>query len=339
LALAVLAAAALFVMRHLYYGTWTGNTYLVKSPPVVHLLRTGDLGAFLAAEHRAVARNTLPALAELGGPGLVWCALAGAARSRRMPPVPALAAAGLLGAVLTVVLPSDWMLGQRFALPFYPALVLLAALGAEGIAQWVPSGARRFAAAATVVALAAGMTGSGAVALDWLRGQWRGTSYPPLRAEQQYLEIGRWLAAHGHPGETVLCYEVGAVGYASNLTVIDHEGLVTPEIARVIHRAGEYGAIRTGRDAAGMREVVDICVRRRPDWFLVRTHTDRTLALGAPAPRGIADEPIQNALLDRLDDQMVLAAAFPLGRAGGPGSSRYLVLERDPVTRGRTSPR
>jgi hypothetical protein len=339
LAFAAVAGVASLVTRHATYGAWVPNTYLVKPPPLAHLLESGDFGTFVSAERRALWRNALPEFTELGGIALIGCALLGVTRSERPPVVPALAATGLAGIALVAVLPSDWMLGQRFALPFYPALVLLAALGAERLVFWVPSDARRLAVAASLLALAVGAARSGAVALDWLRGLRSGSAYPPLRAEQQYLDIGRWLADHARPGETVLCYEVGAVGYGSELTVIDHEGLVTPDVARVIHRAGEYGPIRTGRDPEGMREVVECCVRRRPDWFLVRTHIDRTLALGAPPPRGIADEPIQNALLDRLDDEMVLAASFPLAGADGPRSDRYLVLRREPVTPGGTSPR
>lgn len=339
LGVGALACGALLLARHAYYGAWVANTYLVKTPPILHWLRYHDLHTFVPAELRALRRNAFPALAEIGGIATLWCALMGAVRSWRSPVVPALACVAVLGVALQAVVPADWMPGQRFALPFYPSLVLLAALGAEWVTRQIPVDARPLAATAALVVLGFGVAGSCAVSLEWLQGQLRGTSYPPLRAEQQYLGIGRWLRTHARPGEWLLTYEIGAAGFASELPIIDHEGLVTPEIAGIIHRAGEYGPVRTGLDAAAMHRVVEWCAGRRPTWFMLRTHTMQPLAVERPVPAGIADEAIQNALLDRMGGDMVLAASFPLVGADRPGAERYLLLRRGPLTPARTSPR
>ncbi|MFI5371580.1 MAG: hypothetical protein ACHQ52_08485 [Candidatus Eisenbacteria bacterium] len=339
LAVGALVCVGLLLARHAFYGMWVTNTYLVKPPPLAHWLEYHDLQTFLPAEVRAIRRNALPALVEVGGIATWWCVVTGGIGSRRAAVVPAAACAALLGVALSVLMPSDWMLGQRFALPFYPAVILLAALGAEWVARQLHPDARRLAAIATLVAFAFGVAAASMVDLEWLRDLRRGTAYAPLRAEQQYLDIGRWLREHAGPGESLLGYEIGAVGYASDLTIIDHEGLVTPEVARIIHRVGEYGPIRTGRDATAMRAAVDWCVSRRPTWFLLRTQTTSPLVVGRPVPLGIGHDALQNALLDRMGDDMLLAASFPLIGTDRPGADRYLLLRRRALTSDGTSPR
>jgi hypothetical protein len=147
---------------------------------------------------------------------------------------------------------------------------------------------------------------------------------PPLAAQGAYREIGEWLGRHSDPHETLLSYEIGAVGYFSGLRVVDHEGLVTPEVAQVIRRAGESGPVRTGRDSLAMAAVVSYCVNANPDWFMVRTRVAPPDSAGLP-PELVADA-IQRALVERLGGRMEVAAVFPLGPPAATG--HYVLLHR-----------
>ncbi len=53
-------------------------------------------------------------------------------------------------------------------------------------------------------------------------------SWPPhMRA---YRQAAEWLRANAPPGASVSYYEVGALGYFSDGTVIDMVGIATPEL-------------------------------------------------------------------------------------------------------------
>ncbi|MGH7726127.1 MAG: hypothetical protein ACREOU_11940 [Candidatus Eiseniibacteriota bacterium] len=321
---------ALLLARYEYYGAWVSNTAAVKSPPFLRLVEAGDARSFLAASARAFRRNFLPAGAELGGlllPLFTVLALRGLMRdAARVRALQILAG----GAVIVALKPADWMPGARFALPYYPAALFLMALGVQRL--WADAAAARppfrwalNVALGSTLAVALGLaTGT---SFERLLGHHRGMSDPPLRAQQQYLTIGRWLADRASTGESVLAYEVGALGYGSRLPVLDHEGLLHAEIAQVIRRAGEYGAVRTGRDPVAMSRVVAICAEQRPDWFLVRSRSGRELRVGEPVPSEAAVEPIQRAMLEAFGTSMTLAAVFPLV-ADTASADCYLMLER-----------
>ncbi len=328
----LLAAASvcvvLLVMRHAYYGSWSANTFLVKPPPIVQWWAGDDVAHALAAEVRALRRNVVPLYAELGGMVAAIGAFAGVGvlvRDRRAWGALAVAAAGT---VTLIAMPADWMPGERFALPFVPVTIALVVVGLDRIADRLALETRRLAGAAALIGVLVTLPITLEPATSLLIGGYRGTSNPPCRAEDAYTRIGRWLARHARPGERLLAYEVGAVAYWSDVTVIDHEGLVTGPVAREVYHAGEYGPVRTGADAVAMGRVVDYCVGRRPEWFLVRSNTTMPLSLGAPVPPEAAEQPIQRAMLERFGDAMVLAASFPLSGPDEPGADRYLLLHR-----------
>ena len=45
-----------------------------------------------------------------------------------------------------------------------------------------------------------------------------------------YRQAAEWLRANAPPGASVSYYEVGALGYFSDGTVIDMVGIATPEL-------------------------------------------------------------------------------------------------------------
>jgi hypothetical protein len=59
---------------------------------------------------------------------------------------------------------------------------------------------------------------------------------------ERYRAAGLWLAAHSPPGASVAYYEVGALGYFSERTVVDLLGIVTPELVPYVRRGDFAGA-------------------------------------------------------------------------------------------------
>jgi hypothetical protein len=136
------------------------------------------------------------------------------------------------------------------------------------------------------------------------------------------------LREHSQPDDRLLAYEIGAVGYASGLHVIDHEGLASPAVAQIVYRAGGYGPVRMGREPSAMQRIMSYCEAQRPDWFLVSSISPTELRVGEPAPFGVSDEPIQNAFIESFGDDMIVARWFDLGPAGESEPHRYILLKR-----------
>jgi arabinofuranosyltransferase len=308
------------VARFAYYGSWLPNTFNVKLPPLVHLMESHDPIAFTTLV-RAWRHNLWSGFDEAGGMVVIGLALPALA-SRDWPGVAALVA--ISGFAMVALMPADWMPGHRFALPFM-ALAIVAATWTvdHAVERWAARGR------------GAGWALSGVITLWLLRStitgveEWRDwvavPGHPPLAAQRTYLPIGRWLKANAAAGQTMLGYEIGAFGHASGLRVFDLEGLVTPRVARVIRAAGESGAVRTGRNAAAMEQVVAAAVAASPDWFLVRTRAGAAPATGAAYPAAQAVDSLQRTLVDRFGDRMTVASYFPLAGAHDGG---YAVLRR-----------
>jgi hypothetical protein len=311
--------AVLLVVRHAYYGAWVPTTFHVKPPPLARLVLAHDPAA-IAAMVRAWRTNVWSGLDEIGG--LVMVPLAALAfRARGWPAVAA--ATGLAGFGLAAVMPSDWMPGARFALPSMILLVAAAGWSAHSIVAELSVGRRR-GTFVIITLMALWLARAAVTDLETWRSLRLEAERPPLAAQGAYRTIGLWLAGHARPEETLLAYEIGAVGYFSGLRVVDHEGLVTPAVAEVIRRAGESGPVRTGRDSLAMAAVVSYCAGTNPDWFMVRTRAEPPDSTGL-SPDLVADA-IQGALVERLGGRMEMAAAFPL--SAPPATGRYVLLRR-----------
>jgi hypothetical protein len=103
-----------------------------------------------------------------------------------------------------------------YLVPIEPFYLLAAAAGLARLSAWRPG-----------AVLAAALVVWQLVAIDWQRpflpaGQ-------DLLREQLLLDVGQQLATTLPPTATVAAPEIGALGYASKLRVLDTVGLVSPE--------------------------------------------------------------------------------------------------------------
>ena len=98
----------------------------------------------------------------------------------------------------------------------------------RALAAWKP-GARAAVLAPAIALALAPWAASIPARADVLPAQW---------------EAGRWLRTHARPDATVAAYEVGMVGYASGLRVIDLLGLTEPRARPYLERRDYAWAIR-----------------------------------------------------------------------------------------------
>jgi hypothetical protein len=77
--------------------------------------------------------------------------------------------------------------------------------------------------------------------------------WPPYM--ERYRQAGDWLSGHAPAGSSVSYYEVGALGYRCQCTVIDLVGVVTPDLLPLVRRGNFGGAFlaRPGDYAIGDR--------------------------------------------------------------------------------------
>ncbi len=254
---AVLALVALH--RWLVYeGAWLPNTYHAK------------IGGFWGIGRGPyVAAGLLPPL--LGIPGIAL-ALVGLLRAPRLArrAAPAVAA-GLAGALLPLVLGSDWMPGARLLVPYLSLLVVGAALGWLSCARWATAPlrsrglARSVAAALALTALATAATAGFSQRAD--RASWR--HYAAVRARGYsagHDALAHWLGEHTTPGDTIALMDVGLVGYRRmDLNIVDLAGLTDRGIGR--SPGGSLGK------------------RYDPAYVLDRDPTHLILVFTAPRPR------------------------------------------------------
>jgi hypothetical protein len=84
--------------------------------------------------------------------------------------------------------------------------------------------------------------------------RWLGRfGWPPYM--ERYRQAGDWLSRHAPAGSSVSYYEVGALGYHCQCTVIDLVGVVTPDLLPLVRRGDFGGAFlaRPGDYAIGDR--------------------------------------------------------------------------------------
>ncbi|MFN8547167.1 MAG: hypothetical protein U0527_04140 [Candidatus Eisenbacteria bacterium] len=325
---------SIIAARLVYFHTLLPAPFLAKPTPWRGALLNGVEGlAFTVARQGYLL---LDGLFAIGGGVVALLALRGVlTRSTDLPSAQPAAIRSARAAVLAMLLvllyaSKDWMLGARFALPCAAPLFYLAALQAEELAgAWWSTSQRRLALAAACFVLAC-LFGLGTT-FGVLRDLRRGYRNPAL-VGSRYVEMGRWLHDHAHPDDRVLAYEIGGIGYASDLTVIDHRGLATEAVARIIERAGRYSDVRLGRDERAMRELAATCVALRPAWCFVRVNAEvfARSEVGSPLLPADAIAPIQQTLVELLGSEFRIAQRFPL-RDDGTGEG-YLLLHRTPST-------
>jgi len=232
-------ASAVELFRWSYYGALVPNTALVKGAGALKSLASGPwFGAF--------GDDVVEFLAQTGGAfGLVAVLVAivrHVDRSRIELALAVIVAAGLF----EVYAGGDWMLGYRFlqpALPFYLSLVALGlaagmrALAARGAG---PTLGIAFAVGCAVVAVDCFAYG---LAFHAERGR-----YPHYHMTSRLMvDAAQALAERYPPGTPVAAPYIGALGYFTDLHVIDTIGLTDAEIARAGSDEAEREAILTRR--------------------------------------------------------------------------------------------
>jgi len=317
----------MFALRWSFYGALLPNTYLAKPSPFLHEMgHTPPLEALRLGTHTVLAAAIRPAGFLICSGTIVLLPLLwlGAVKNRFSPIVQACLVAMAVGLVFTIYYPVDWMPGLRLTFPFFLPTFVLCALGIDQLLRGhdkLPSWLRH---GIPLTVLVLWSIANCTITLGWLT-KYRHNRVNKALNPSTYVDMGRWLRAHASPDDTVLAFEIGAVGYYSHLRIIDHEGLIDPYIAGCLKRAGGYGPVRSGQDSDAMMKVVQYCVERRPTWFLARSFTTNELTVGREVPLGVCQENIQNALLEKLGSAMVLEEVFPLEK---DGLDKYLLLRR-----------
>ncbi len=142
-------------------------------------------------------------------------------RHRRMVVFPVWGVAYAVGYSLLGVPGYTW-----YRLPVIFVLALSAGLGLEAVVRKAVTGRRAGGIGVTVAwALAvAVMISAGWRTIGTLR------ELPQDRQAPAYMAMARWLNTDAKPGQSVAFFEVGALGYYTDLAVVDLVGLVTPSM-------------------------------------------------------------------------------------------------------------
>jgi hypothetical protein len=319
--------AGLLLLRHRYYGEFLPNTYLAKPSELAFLLRSQPLpSALLGVLYRVLSYDAVRgSLDRLGGTGLLFCAAAGVMLRTRSRTIVSCGAVVLGGAAFLSYAPIDWMPADRFALPFAFPLLLSAAAGLQALRTSTRADQSRAVSLVLAVIVAAWAAVELRETASLLHDLRAGIANPAIDS-RPYAAIGRWLNRNGRPGDSLLAFEVGAVGYFSGLRIIDHEGLLTRPVAQIIQRAGGYWRVRDGQNRQAMNDVVQYCVRQNPDWMMINSH--QPIALGARGSDVVAVEPIQRALVRSIGADMTVAAVFNIRPGSQLASDTYVLLHR-----------
>ena len=255
LALATVAFVAFLVWRHSVYGAWISNTAAAKSGLSTPVLLRGA---------KTVAMYFVLLVTPIAS--LIAAVVAFRERKGAL-----LAASGIFATFLgyNVVVGGDWMPMFRFLAPasaFMALLVagLLARLGTVRsmivttllvALQLLPAFGESLAPRSLLSAL------------DFrsFRAEYE-TEFVRWRRAQQnrvgFLQVGEALKQIAKPGDSLTVGAIGAIGYASRMTLHDRNGLVDREVARLESDAAGEGERSAGHD------------RRVPRaWFLPRKPT------------------------------------------------------------------
>ncbi len=142
-------------------------------------------------------------------------------RHRRMAVFPVWAVAYAAGYSLLGVPGYTW-----YRLPVIFVLTLVAGLGFEAVVRMAVTGRRvgRISVTVAWVLAVALMISAGWQTVGSLR------EPPQDRQGPAYMTMARWLNNDAKPGQSVAFFEVGALGYYTDLAVVDLVGLVTPSV-------------------------------------------------------------------------------------------------------------
>lgn len=215
------------------------------------------------------------------------------------------ARAGLLFAAFqvaaTIYMGGDHFALFRFLVPTVPLLALVALCPAALAVSEYGLRDRRGVAAVLVSLLLLGATDVAAARLQ-KRGEPPGTSQwrrfvAECRLAEQWGAIGQWLRPRAAPDASVCTLAIGAVGFHSDLRIVDPVGLIDPAIA---HQRRTLGAGHAGHEKFDVQRVL----AQRPAYILVLNLLTRapvphpvlrTMDLGAFGAQLLADPALDRA--------------------------------------------
>lgn len=233
------AAAAAVVLLGVLLAWWYFGTPIPNSLAAKRALAAGSAGLRFWPQSVELARRHA---------GRLWPAVVGLGLLGQSPLLRAggrcLRLLSCFALSLAVLYP---LLGVAYApwyvLPMAAALLYGLAFLIGFLARWGIGAGAAAAPAGRVLALAGALAACAPVAFSLAPAEARRLhrfSWPPnMRA---YREAAAWLKAHAPPAATVSYYEVGALGYFSDRTVIDMVGVVTPELLPYVQRRDFAGA-------------------------------------------------------------------------------------------------
>lgn len=232
--LVMLAAVVLpfLVFRQAYFGEWLPNTYYAKLGAPLSARAPTGLHYLLGWTETLLPHFDLAARARRS---LAWqvlivltLVLLLALRERRRRAA-ALTAIALLAAC--VFEGGDWMTMSRFVVPALPALALV---GAAALATLAARRHGRLLAAALLALLVL----AGGSAAQRERDGGRGMRAVARGHAHAHGDIGRYIAAHAAPGDSVALMDVGLIGWlAAEQRIVDISGLTDRFIA---HAPGPF---------------------------------------------------------------------------------------------------
>ena len=324
--------ATFIAWRLAYYGSPLPNTYYDKSGGALGLTLRGGVG-YLASfvttsfgggpaipTEPGVRVSQVVGVAAILAAALALLVWRMVCRGR----LPLGLATAWVGITFTAILleGGDWMPGFRFAIPAYPFLVLLAAVGFALVLRRLPARPRALRpatvpCAVAVLALISGMQmRTVEEQVPWLRPIVQVGRVTP---EASYRAVASWLQEHVAAGSLVAIEEAGLIPYyADDLRYLDLFGLTDARLARA-----------PGQPPFGKEDNAYV-LGRRPDCVLLWEDVHADGALFAPHATLLRDPTFAQ--------RYRLLLTLPRGPADQRGTrSRFLVYGRKdftPVSRG-----
>ena len=174
-------------------------------------------------------------------------------------------ARSLLIPLLLVAQPLAWAMAggyrppgyqsQRYLADLNPLFLLLGMAGG----WWITERLRPLRRAAPRIALLAVVL---AVSLVRQPGAVRTYAKNVKNTTEMQVAIGRWLQANASPGSLLALNDIGAIGFITDMPVLDLQGLVTPEILPLRD-------MRSQLLGTAPRKVFDFIVSHRPDYLVI----------------------------------------------------------------------
>lgn len=228
----VLGLAAQLAWRYAYFGDFAPNTAHAK------------VGLSATVLHRGFNYVAVFLLTFLSVPLVGLLALRGASRPRGGLMTQSLV---LIGGTFAyaILVGGDFMCMHRFLITALPFVALVAA---RGMARWAEGSGRPVLLGLTGLTLALSLLPGWNVHVvprsvrEVFHYRWRVENHKSEYGRwddqkantAEWTAIGRALAMHTQPGESLVIGHIGAIGYYTDLVILDRKGLVNREVAKFV---------------------------------------------------------------------------------------------------------